>query len=1247
MNTRRRMRGFITTRVLLAALLFQLWAPALAWGEEVCPSSGTFAGGDGSANCPYLIATAEHLNQVRDNLSAHYRLIADIDLALSAYMDNWVPIGDNANRFTGTFDGGGHKIFNLANNPVYHMRNVGLFGYTGTGAEIRNVGLVGVNISGFDMIGGLVGNNLGGKIIDSYVQGSVSGEDYVGGLVGLNTGDIVNSFAEVAVTVSDDFGLGTGYGGGLAGYNRGSITNSFATGTVLSVREFAGGLVGAVDTDSIVKNSFATGNVEGKNNVGGLVGSNSGKIENSFATGNVRGEVAVGGLAGINNNTIENSYATGDVNGFSSVGGLAGSSSYAHIVNAYAAGKVTGSSNVGGLAGNAGNAEIISSYYDATGGPDNGWGQPRSPEQMKKSATYDNWDFSSVWFIAEDRIYPRLRWESRSVFTADLAEPGSKNAGEPFRLSIAGATDFFGEVMNGAFNFIVTSDKDGEVFNAAVDFNEGAAAVEIALRTWGTHILDIRPDDAANPVTFTAEVDPFAGGNGVDEPYLIANADQLNNVRDFPGSRFKLTADINLAGSAYGSNWDPIGNDITPFTGTFEGDGHKIINLTINRPEQGKVGLFGVTGSGAVIRNLGLENVNVTGQNNVGGLVGSNSGTITDSYAKGSVTANSSAGGLVGNNAGTVMNSYATGTVMADADYAGGLVGTNSGTIERSFAASNVAGDNYVGGLVGASPETYASPIIKDSYAAGEVEGTAYVGGLVGAIISIYAQVTNTYVSGKVTGSGSYVGGVAGLSNTGYREYNNRSYYDRDTTGQPDNTWGTPKSTDQMKRYATFAGWDFASVWYIHDGQTYPRLRWEEASWPNHSGFAVEPEEPGSKVYGEEFKLIITEAKGEFGQKLEGDVPVTVSVADGDEIFNDTVSFADGSATVTVMLKEAGVRSLVVRVEGVEAEQTVEVQMIIQLESIAVTAPPAKTEYFVGQPLDLDGLVVTGIYSDGSELVLPVTMNHISGFDSSAPATEQVVTVTYEGRTATFTVDIVEPVLKALKVTVKGEVVEYGDELEHERELVLVIAPDVGTIQVIAEADEDVNISLSGPDGVVESTGTAEVGIGVPEDSGGFEIAIALFKPDSDVPTVYTLIVQRMSPGELAAGINWNKLKENDHGYVYRFVTKGMTVGTLKSEFERFLPNLYVQVQNRDGTLLQDHEPVPPGARVFLAHEDKYQYIDTQRLSDHVREKLEMGESAPVTLKDIAEYVIREADDVTGDSQFDRRDLRLLLGELE
>ena len=104
-------------------------------------------------------------------------------------------------------------------------------------------------------------------------------------------------------------------------------------------------------------------------------------------------------------------------------------------------------------------------------------------------------------------------------------------------------------------------------------------------------------------------------------------------------------ADIDLSSVA---NWEPIGADLNEFTGTFDGNGYVIKNMTIDRSDTNNVGLFGNT-DGATIQNLGLENVNVTGTDYTGGLVGSaNNTTVSNSYATGSVTGDVNTGGLVG-----------------------------------------------------------------------------------------------------------------------------------------------------------------------------------------------------------------------------------------------------------------------------------------------------------------------------------------------------------------------------------------------------------------------------------------------------------------------------------------------------------------------------------------------------------------------------------------------------------------------
>ena len=146
----------------------------------------------------------------------------------------------------------------------------------------------------------------------------------------------------------------------------------------------------------------------------------------------------------------------------------------------------------------------------------------------------------------------------------------------------------------------------------------------------------------------------FDGGSGTKEdPYLVATAEQLNNVRYHLNKHFIQTADIDLSSYNAGSDWEPIGSysPYAPFTGTFDGNGKTISNLTIKRSTTNYAGLFGFARY-SHIKNVKLEKVDVTGQDNVGGLVGYNdNGLIINSYATGTMTGSKYVGGLVGQTA--------------------------------------------------------------------------------------------------------------------------------------------------------------------------------------------------------------------------------------------------------------------------------------------------------------------------------------------------------------------------------------------------------------------------------------------------------------------------------------------------------------------------------------------------------------------------------------------------------------------
>ena len=286
-------------------------------------------------------------------------------------------------------------------------------------------------------------------------------------------------------------------------------------------------------------------------------------------------------------------------------------------------------------------------------------------------------------------------------------------------------------------------------------------------------------------------------------------------------------ASANLAGHyALGSNIDaaatsawnantgftPIGTVGVPFNGTFDGLGHTISNLVINLPATADIGLFGSTGTASVIQNVGLVGGSVLGLSSAGGLVGSNTGIISNSYNTGTVSGGSSLGGLMGSNTGTVSYSYATGNVSGTSSL-GGLMGSNTGTVSYSYATGNVSGTSSLGGLMGSS----TTGLVSNSYATGNVSGTTSVGGLMG---SSTGPVVDTYATGAVSGTTS-VGGLMGSSSGPVTD----SYWNMETSGQPTSPGGTGLTTVQMQQSGSFHLWDFAKTWTIYNGLTNPLLQ--------------------------------------------------------------------------------------------------------------------------------------------------------------------------------------------------------------------------------------------------------------------------------------------------------------------------------------------------------------------------------------------------------------------------------------
>ena len=198
------------------------------------------------------------------------------------------------------------------------------------------------------------------------------------------------------------------------------------------------------------------------------------------------------------------------------------------------------------------------------------------------------------------------------------------------------------------------------------------------------------------------------------------------------------------------------------FTGTLDGNGYTMRNLTINSGANA-AGVFAFA-NGATIKNLTLDQIKVTSNAAYAGSLAavSNYGTVDNCVAQNISISNASAGGstggLVGETTTTITSSYTTGTVNG-VDKVGGLAGrTVFGGFSGCFSSVNVSGRNNVGGLVGNTD----SSTINSSYATGTVSGKDYVGGLAGYTYD--GEVSDSFASGSVAASGNFAGGLLGYT---------------------------------------------------------------------------------------------------------------------------------------------------------------------------------------------------------------------------------------------------------------------------------------------------------------------------------------------------------------------------------------------------------------------------------------------------------------------------------------------------
>ncbi|MGC9052870.1 MAG: PASTA domain-containing protein [Candidatus Hydrogenedens sp.] len=763
-------------------------------------------------------------NNINYPLFWTYTITSDID-AFETYSWNegkgFAPIGTNVFWFNGTIIGGGYTITNLyINRP--DEQGVALFKYLDTTATISNLTFSGARITGGDSTAVLASENFGS------IQ---------------------------KIVISDCVANGNSYTGGLVSKNRGSInTCSIIDNSVItSSTDYAGGICADNDAESGIYFSNVNANVSGSSYIGGIAGKNKGYIRKSYSEGEViSSESYVGGLIGVNQGTIYRCYSHSNVFCHEYGGGLVGLN-FANVEETYSKGSVTeGATNSGGLIGyNWGN--VIRSFWDKDTSNYNSsaGGTGKTTEEMLESATFEaeGWDFEFTWTNDNDTVYPYLFVTTTvpSVYNIPLEE----------------AQDII----------ISTSLTVGEIsYQCSDTVGYGNVVTSDPLPGWeaplGYSVNLVVSDGPCPPPTKVL--------SSIDELQLIGNS------ADYPlDGGYELSQDIDASNTA---EWNgrlgfaPIGNQYNPFTGYFDGKGFKIKNLTINRSSTDNIGLFGKISGNAIIKNLILEDVSISGKNNTGGLIGvceggaiinisvsgtllgkgnlggisglNQNGNISNCYANvilsnsqnnsntgGIVGQNQDivtqcysevnmnitntpfgAGGIVGSNDGNVSYCTSTGTIKAS-DNCGGIVGSNAWAISKCWANVYLDGQNYLGGLAGKN----TGGTITNCFATGTVKASFYSGGLVGYLTG--GTIENCYSIGKVSGISGYIGGLIGYQSGGETK---NSFWNVITSRMNTSWGGTGKTTTELLNINTYliAGWDFANVWYVPSKtQSYPQLK--------------------------------------------------------------------------------------------------------------------------------------------------------------------------------------------------------------------------------------------------------------------------------------------------------------------------------------------------------------------------------------------------------------------------------------
>ena len=758
----------------------------------------------------------------KDADGAHYNfaLKGDIDASV---LENYESIGGDTG-YQGTFDGRGHAIIGLTAGGS-DATNTGVFSTVGEQGKVKNLSVLAGNFTGKDNVGAVAGVNKG-TISDINTYGNtVTSDGHAGGLVGTNEKIISDSTSVSNVIANSKEAMA----GGIAGLNdEGAVidnseSNSAVAGSV-ATSSGLGGVAGVNQgTLSKVDNLGVTnGGDSGSSAVGGITGINTGSIENAYNESFVTGGEKTGGLVGINeksgglvginekSGSLVNAANAGRVEGkgkAQEIGGLVGDND-GSILNGRNGGNVTGTTYVGGIVGTNREDSTLTDIINDT-------------SILIKGSTY-------VGGIAGQNAGRIVDTEASRTLSDGVVE------GVEYVGGIAGKNT--GYIENPHNNISLRINKDALKDSKTARYFGGVAGINEQEGTIGnaTNLADVTAEGA----NYVGGIVGYNKGTLLDLSGNRGNVVGANYVGGVAGINEHSLSDVDAsntgsvqalqggAGGIFAVNHGDVTNSRLVNDAVVAGGAHAGATGGIFAKNTANIGKT------TLVNGMNAE---VIGLKNVGGLVGENSGTISggrdasDGYYKdkvynngvieagtwhdengnhqidaGEVTegAGENIGGLVGKNTGSVTAAYNTGAIKAkDSTYVGGIAGTNAGKIDQVF-----------------------SSIFTQDGNEGQVEGKTAVGGLIG-LNTEKGIVTDAYTTSKAPNGGSIAGENQGLLKNVYSVTGKDESIAATNTGRIENGYALDRENDASLAEDTYGGFTFGSKWKIYEGYSSPLLK--------------------------------------------------------------------------------------------------------------------------------------------------------------------------------------------------------------------------------------------------------------------------------------------------------------------------------------------------------------------------------------------------------------------------------------